>query len=278
MDFVRILKFGFSWFGDKETWKYLFAIFGIMVLSFILAVLVGYAAILLPAAPAVPAGAGGIAVGAVALLIGVAATLAITKFFLQIYAIAMEKEKIKAIKVGWGLAVGYFIMNILRALYIVFSVLNLKYFAILVVGTLLAGAGIFLTAPTGLLGLLLIAFGSIFLAAYAVVLIHNYLRLMFAEVFYLRENISMAAALSKSWNLTEGHTILVFIAMFILVLLRMAAGFALIFLSLFMGLGFMVNIALIALFAILRILVQLITFGVSTYYNVAIFTELSKPK
>jgi len=276
MDFIRILKFGFSWFGDKETWKYLLAMFGAIIVSFAFVVLAGYSAGFFPAGI-------GTAVAAAAGIVGGLALAVVTCWLvIRVYLLAMAKAKVRAAGAAWGLAAGFLAMNILRGICILFSVFNPRYLLLGVSAAVLLAAGALLLAQSPVPGLAAIALGMLLLLLYFGVIAHNALRLMLAELYYFREGISMFSALSKSWQLTKGKTSSLLIAALAMFLIMAVAGAALAILFVFLLLGFVINLlfgaVLMFLFFVLRMLVQLLLIGASAYYTTAIYSELSRAK
>lgn len=207
------LKFSLlSFKDDKKLIKYL----GILILVYVISLIISSLIIGLtitsiePSAESVVEQLG--TMFALFGIIGIPTFIIITIISFLIIKQGLLIEKKKTIDLTLVNYIKFLLIGIATAFAAFFSIYNLKFLAILVIGFLLSAIGFILLAINPIFGGMIIALGLVVIFAYFFVIIYNSLRLALTDITFI-ESGSITDALKKSWQVTKGNVLNLLIAL-----------------------------------------------------------------
>ncbi|MBI4044381.1 MAG: hypothetical protein HY392_01610 [Candidatus Diapherotrites archaeon] len=221
LDIVQAVKGSFSWLSDGKTWKYVLLQYAFTFLSLLvfggLAVLVlGPAIISLFTGQAAEGLVETIVSGIIALfLIFIVWIIAATVFSLAITVLVVNRGlELFGFRPSGGFSFGkagkILVLGIVSFIYQVFSWYSKKLMAVVLVFYLLAFLAIATALFAPLVSFIFILLTLALAIPYIAIMIYNGLRLALSIPVMLEGDTSVTQSLSKSWNMTNGHALMLF--------------------------------------------------------------------
>lgn len=293
LDIAAAIKGSFSWLSDAKTWKYVFLQYAFTALSILV---FGGLALLILGPALFDIFSGGTEGLGEAFFAGIG--LLILTFFLWIIvwtiftlAIAVLATN-RALQVfgfrpsggfSFNKVVKVFILGIISFIYQIFSWYSKKLMAVVLVFYLVAFLALTTVFLFPQISVFFILLTLILVLPYIAIMAYNGLRLSIALPIMLEGDTSITTALSKSWNMTQGHALMIFFAAVVLAIVTITISFAALVVGGIIGtiidipLGTTTN-AFNANFAMQQ-LVSMVTTPIITiagfFFAVSIFAQLS---
>ncbi len=231
-DLTRILGFSLlDWFKDKEMLKYLVVLIVIyVVFSFGMLVMAvnsfsGISNNMTNPMEIIPILLGFYAMMGLILIPFI--IVAVVASYL-IIARGLKLSKKTSTRINLTRFVKYIILEIMSGLVATLSLFNVKYLLIGFVGFILTILG-FIMLPLGISAIALagalIGIGVLLLIAYCVIVVYNSIRLSVGEVIFVEGEKSIMKSLEKSWKITKGNVLNIFIAELVLAVILMIINF-----------------------------------------------------
>ncbi len=200
-----IIRFAFSWLRDKEIWKF-YAILGGLYFALNFISPEAFSSVF-------SFQASGIILSLLLLVVLLLVFVFILYFSYSLLYVVLKRRFPKLREYGVKTFVYLVVLQILVSLASIFSVYELKWLALLVVGIILAGAAfvsasnLFVAAPLGVIAALLFF-------VYIVVMIRNAVRLTAASGLFL-EGKGMRESMWLSWLATSNKAMKIFVVFLI---------------------------------------------------------------
>lgn len=248
MDYAEVLSFAFSWVNKKETWKYVFLLWAVLILLMILAaiLLLGllyaffapYMGNILSSSENFALGLVGyfitnpastisflISLLLICILLAIFAIAGFTYVNGLIYHFALREKNLSNSSFGIKKAFCLFLLGLAESLFAIFSVFNLKFLLLLgatIVGVILT----FMPFPASIFGWLLAILCGL---AYLAVIFYNIYRLALGGPIFMSREIGIIDSLKESWRISEGKVLEIFLAIFIVAIIMVVVSFAISF-------------------------------------------------
>lgn len=143
-------------------------------------------------------------------------------FSYLIYSFALKSLHKKPVDFSISLGIKLIISGLLRAIISIFSLYEIKLFFIGLTGVILSIIGVWLIFFNSSeilfisIGLIFFIISLILLFIYYIIVVRNSTRLLFTGIILIQKNSGVKQALKKSWEITAGKAVLVFLIQLIL--------------------------------------------------------------